>query len=74
MKKTIFSFMAVVMFMSSSLVLNANTQKEILDNPDCWAVADAAESAFNKSMVKIRKIPTHLESFLVWEAAYLGCI
>jgi hypothetical protein len=74
MKNKVFSLMAVALFMISTVNVNANTQKDVLDNPDCWALADSQEASFNSGMVKLRKIPTHLESFLVWEAAYLGCI
>jgi len=66
--------MAVVLFMSSTVNVNANTQKDFLDNTDCWALADAVEAAYNAGMGLLKKVPTYEESFLVWEAAYLGCI
>jgi len=66
--------MAVVLFMGHTLTVNANIQKDVFDNPDCWELADAQQASFETAMLKLKKIPTHLESFLVWEAAYLGCI
>lgn len=66
--------MAVVLFMTSTVNVNAINQKEIAENTDCWELADAQQASFETAMLKLKKIPTHLESFLVWAAAYLGCI
>jgi hypothetical protein len=46
MKNKVFSLVAVVLFMVSTVNLNANTQKDFLDDPDCWALADAQEASF----------------------------
>jgi len=74
MKKRIFSLMALALFMVSTVNLNANTQKEVIDNPDCWELADQQVASYERSMGLLHKIPSHYESFKVWEAAYLGCI
>lgn len=66
--------MAMALFMMSTVNVNANTQKNVLDNTDCWELADAVQAGYEAGMGLLHKIPTHLESFEVWEAAYLGCI
>jgi hypothetical protein len=43
MKKKVFSLMAVVFFMSSSLVVNANEQNEDLDIGTCFDLATAEQ-------------------------------
>jgi len=74
MKKRIFSLMAVVMFMSSSLMVNANTQNEDLDSGTCFDVAASAEQNFMNDMAnRLQIIPSDMAAYNVFAAAYNAC-
>ncbi|EPR74047.1 hypothetical protein ADIWIN_1007 [Winogradskyella psychrotolerans RS-3] len=75
MKKKVFSLMAVVLFMSSSLNLNANVQNEDLDTGTCFDVAAEAEQNFMNNMAtRFRIIPRDEIAYNVFAAAYDGCV
>ncbi len=66
--------MAVVLFMSSSLVVNANVQNEDLDIGTCFDVAAAAEAGYVNLMANILHIiPSGENSFAVFASAYDAC-
>jgi hypothetical protein len=74
MKKRIFSLMAVVLFMSSSFVLNANTQNEDIISASCFDIAAAAEQSYMNDMAtRLRIIPSDAAAYGVFAAAYDGC-
>ncbi len=71
MKRKIFSALAIMLFMSSSL----NAKSEINSDPyTCWDVAEETVGSFQTSMLKLRKIATHEQEYNVWEAAYDSCM
>jgi hypothetical protein len=67
--KKIFSVIAVVLIMSSSLNANA----VVTDSYECWDVADATVAAFQSANLKLRHIATYEQEFNVWAAAYDAC-
>lgn len=74
MKKKVFSLLATGLFMVSSFNLNAYTNIEKEEHDECWQLANTMQATYEAEMLKLHKIPSHLESFKVWEEAYLGCI
>ncbi|REE27799.1 hypothetical protein DFQ09_101638 [Winogradskyella pacifica] len=75
MKKRVFSLMAVVLFMSSSLDINANTQNEDLDTGTCFdAAAEAEQNFMNNMATRFRIIPRDETAYNVFAAAYDACV
>ncbi|MEZ4855088.1 MAG: hypothetical protein R2812_01275 [Gelidibacter sp.] len=68
--KKLFSVMAVMLFMSSSLNANA----VVADPYACWDVADTTVSAFQEANIKLHHIATYQQEYNVWVAAYDGCM
>lgn len=64
-----FAVFAVSMFMMSMTSSN-----QFLKKKDCWEIADDTQVVYENVMVNNNHIPSHSESYNVWEAAYLGCI
>ena len=74
MKRKIFSALAVVLFMSSSL--NAKSDMTFFStNPyTCWDAADETVAAFQTALLKMKKIATYEQEYAVWEQAYDSCM
>lgn len=67
--------MAMVMFMSTSLALNANIENKSLNAGTCFDVAAAAEQNFMNDMAtRFRIIPRDEVAYNVFAAAYDGCV
>ncbi|WP_296311560.1 hypothetical protein [Winogradskyella sp. UBA3174] len=67
MKNKVFSFVAVVLFMSSSL--NVNTNMQFDDNSACFDYADKWAN-----IVGFWNSLSHYDEYLVFEALYDDCI
>lgn len=74
MKNKVFSLLAVVLFMGSSLVVNANEQNEDLDQGTCFDVATEAEAGYMNLMANLlHTILSNENSFAVFASAYDAC-
>lgn len=66
--------MIVGLSMTSFLNLNASVKTDLINSVDFFAVATRAETAFMNDMSEQHVIPTDLEAYNVFAAAYDSCM